>query len=109
MLAELRITPVGFRTEFARLVADVVAVIAKSNLQYQVNAMGTLLEGELEEILQVVRGCHREVRRHTDRVLIELSIDDHEAAEGELVRSIERTRQVGLGAPIERVVHPKAR
>jgi uncharacterized protein (TIGR00106 family) len=105
MLAELRLTPVGARTSFARLVADVLPILAASPLQYQVHAMGTSLEGELDAILALVRRCHDELRKHADRVLIELSIDDRSAAEGELVRSLRHVRELNVDAPLERLVH----
>jgi uncharacterized protein (TIGR00106 family) len=105
MLAELRLTPVGSRVSFARLVADVLPILAASPLQYQVHAMGTSLEGELDAILSLVRSCHEELRKHADRVLIELSIDDRSAAEGELVRSLRHVRELTVETPLERLVH----
>jgi uncharacterized protein (TIGR00106 family) len=109
MLAELRLTPVGSGTSFARLVADVVPILADSPLQYQLHAMGTTLEGNLEDILDVVRRCHEALRKHADRVLIELAIDDRTTAEGELVRSLAHVRELTLDAPIERLVHERSR
>jgi uncharacterized protein (TIGR00106 family) len=103
MLAELRVTPVGSREDFARVIAGVVRVVADSHLQYCVHAMGTTLEGELDEILEVLRRCHGEVRKHSDRALIELSIDDRAGEEGELVRSLEHLRQAGIGVALERL------
>jgi uncharacterized protein (TIGR00106 family) len=105
MLAELRLTPVGSRISFAHLVADVVPILAASPLQYQVHAMGTTLEGDLDAILAVVRRCHEELRKHADRVLIELAIDDRSAAQGELVRSLRHVRELNLAAPLERLLH----
>lgn len=102
MLAELRVTPVGGSAPFARLVADVLPILKESPLQYHVHAMGTTLEGELEDILAVVRRCHEALRRDAERVLIELSIDDRAGAEGELVRSVEHVRELARDAPTER-------
>jgi hypothetical protein len=51
----------------------------------------------------VLRRCHAEVRKHSDRALIELSIDDRAGEEGELVRSLEHLRQVAMGARLERL------
>lgn len=103
MLGELRVTPVGSQEDFARIVAGIVQVVSESELQYRVHAMGTTVEGELEQILELVRRCHQEVRRHSDRALIELSIDDRAGAQGELVRSVERIRQLEIGAHLERL------
>lgn len=105
MLAELRVTPVGSKTSFARVVADLLPILARSPLQYQVHAMGTTLEGDLGAILDVVRECHGALRREADRVLIELSLDDRVAPEGEMVRSLQHLRALRLDAPLERLVH----
>jgi len=105
MLAELRITPVGTRTPFVRLIADLLPILAESPLQYRVHAMGTTLEGDLDALLDLVRRCHEELRKHADRVLVELSVDDRAGAGGELVRSLEHVRALS-GTPLERLVHP---
>ena len=102
MIAEFRITPVDAHGDFPKLVAEVLRVVAQSRLQYQLHAMGTSLEGELDEILEVVRRCHKELRKHSQRILIELSVDDRSGKEGELVRSIEHVRELGTGVPLER-------
>ena len=107
MVAEFRLTPVGSRTPFARLLAELLPILADSSLQYQVHAMGTTLEGELTEMLDVVRRCHEEARKHADRVLLELSVDDRAGAEGELVRSLNHLREC-TSKPLERLVHDRA-
>ncbi len=108
MLAELRITPVGARTTFARCVAHLVPLLAEAPIQYQVNAMGTTIEGELDAILELVRRAHGELRKQAERVLIELSLDDRSCAEGEIVRSIEHVKALSVDVPLERLVHGKA-
>jgi len=109
MLAELRVTPVGAQHEdFAEVVSAIVRTIAeRSHLQYAVNAMGTTLEGEIDEILAAVRACHEEVRKHCTRALVELSLDDRAGAEGELVRSLDHLRRFGGGVPLERLVRAR--
>jgi uncharacterized protein (TIGR00106 family) len=103
MLGDLRVTPVGSPEDFAHIVAGVVRIVSETDLQYRVHAMGTTVEGELEPILDLLRRCHQEVRKHSDRALIELSIDDRAGAEGELVRSVEHVRTLELGVPLERL------
>jgi uncharacterized protein (TIGR00106 family) len=103
MLGELRVTPVGSPEDFARVVADVVRIVSESDLQYQVHAMGTTVEGELDQILELLRRCHAEVRKHSDRVLLELALDDRAGAQGELVRSVERVRKLDVDVRLERL------
>ncbi len=103
MIAEFRITPFDTKQSFPRLVAEVLRIVSESDLQYQLHAMGTTLEGELSEILYVVQRAHEVLRKHSDRVLIELSIDDRSGREGELIRSIEHVRELDTGIPLERL------
>jgi uncharacterized protein (TIGR00106 family) len=107
MIAELRITPMDHEKGFANAVAAVVRILEASPLAYQVTAMGTLLEGSLEDILQVVRRCHERLCETSSRVLIELSIDDRKAPAGELAHSLRHLEEVSLGAQLERRVPPR--
>jgi uncharacterized protein (TIGR00106 family) len=108
MIAELRVTPVGARVSFVRLIAEVLPILVESPLQYELHAMGTTVEGDLDAILDLVRHCHQELRKHAERVLIELSIDDRAGSEGELLRSLEHLREVS-GQALQRFTQPSAR
>lgn len=107
MIAELRVTPMDREKAFAKVIATVVQILESSPLAYQVTAMGTLLEGGLEDILQVVRRCHEKLRDASSRVLIELAIDDRNAPLGELAHSLRHLEEVSLGAQLERRVPPR--
>jgi uncharacterized protein (TIGR00106 family) len=109
MIAEIRITPVGSDASFARLIAQVVDALAETPLLYQVNAMGTAVEGTLDQILDAVKRLHGIARKQVDRVLIEVAIDDRAGAEGELTRSLEHVKKLEVATPLERLVHGESR
>ena len=76
VIAEITITPVvgGALRPYIDAAVDVVR---KSGLNYEVEAMGTTIEGELDQVLEVVRKAHEAVRQKgADRVLTEVKIDD---------------------------------
>jgi uncharacterized protein (TIGR00106 family) len=104
MLGELRVTPVGTGPAPVSHVATVLRILDRSPLAYQVHPMGTTLEGEIDQILGVVRECHQELRKKAPRVLIELSLDDRQVEEGEMVRGLNRLRDAAAPTPLERVV-----
>ena len=106
MLAELRITPVEASDSFLKELAGIVRILEASPLSYSVHAMGTTLEGELDDVLDVVRLCHEYVRTAGARTLIELSLDDRPTPRGELERSLQHLREVALGVPLERLLPP---
>ena len=109
MIAEIPITPVGGAGTFPRLVASVVQALADTRLLYQVNAMGTAVEGEFDEILDAFRRVHEAARKHGGRVLVELAVDDRDGAEGELVRSLEEVARLEVGVPLQRLVKASTR
>ena len=93
MIAEFSVVPVGGGEELAGPVAAVVDVIDRSGLPYQLTAMGTLVEGEWDAVLGLIKECHLRMRRDFPRVLTRVSIDDREGAERRLdgkVRDVEK-------------------
>lgn len=93
MIAEFSVVPVGKGEELAKLVAGVVDIIDKSGLPYQLTAMGTLVEGEWDDVLALIKECHFKMRRQGARVLTRISIDDRENAVNRLtgkVRDVEK-------------------
>ena len=84
MLVEFRVLPVGTGEETKELVAKTVALIEKSELDYQLTAMGTLLEGQWEEVMFVIQKCHEEVKKFAERVVTEIVIDERKGLNGRL-------------------------
>lgn len=100
MLAELTILPLGEGTHLSGRLSEVVEAIEHSGLSHQVTAMGTLIEGEPEEVWRLLRRCHELSRRHADRVVTEVRIDDGEGVG--LDRSVARV-EAHLGHVVRKV------
>jgi uncharacterized protein (TIGR00106 family) len=87
VVAEFSVTPVvgGSLTQYIDAAIDVVK---KSGLKYEVDAMGTTVEGDLDQVLDVIKMAHRAAMDvGAGRVLTEIRIDDRKAGvsiEGEL-------------------------
>lgn len=93
MILEFSVVPVGGGEELAVPVAKVLDVIDRSGLPYQLTAMGTLVEGDWDEVLGLVRRCHEAMRGETGRVLTHIAIDDRTGASGRIagkVRDVEK-------------------
>jgi uncharacterized protein (TIGR00106 family) len=54
----LSITPLGTGTSVSRYVAGVERILGATNLRHELTAMGTIIEGDLDEILAVIRKMH---------------------------------------------------
>ena len=77
-IAFLTITPLGTASpSVSRLVAGVEQILRGTSLTHQLTAMGTIIEGDLDEILAVVRRMHEHpFTQGAQRVSTSLRIDD---------------------------------
>jgi uncharacterized protein (TIGR00106 family) len=76
MLAQVSITPVGTGEETKELIAKTLKIIEKSELDYQLTSMGTIIEGEWDEVIFLIKKCHDEIKNFADRVVTNIVIDD---------------------------------
>lgn len=76
LVAEFSITPV-VGGELSPYIDAAIDVVKKSGLKYEVDAMSTTIEGELNQVLETVVKAHQAVKsKGADRVLTEIRIDD---------------------------------
>ena len=77
-VAEICMFPLGTDgTSVGEYLEPVIKEIEKSGLKYMVCPMGTVVEGNLDEILGLVKKCHEVIfRAGAKRVVISLKIDD---------------------------------
>lgn len=93
MIVEFSVVPIGRGEELAVPVARVLDLIDRSGLPYQLTAMGTLVEGDWDEVMALVRRCHEAMRGETGRVFTHVTIDDRPGASGRIagkVRDVEK-------------------
>jgi len=77
-VAELCLFPLGTETpSVGKYLEPVLEVIRASGLKYKLCPMGTVVEGSVEEILDLVKACHEAIfSAGAERVVISLRIDD---------------------------------
>jgi uncharacterized protein (TIGR00106 family) len=93
MLAEFSIVPIGIGSSIGEQLSAVLNIVDKSGLPYRLNPMGTVIEGEWEEIIGLIKKCRDELMKKEERVLISITIDDRKDKPNrieEKVASIER-------------------
>jgi uncharacterized protein (TIGR00106 family) len=92
VLLEMSITPLGKGESVSQYVAECVTLIAESGLEYELHAMGTIVEGELVEVLDLMRRCIERVAEHSDRVTCAAKLDFRRGHSGRIkskVQSVE--------------------
>jgi len=78
-IAEISVVPLGTKTaSVSQYVARAVRVLeGKKDIKYDLTAMGTIVEGDLDRILALVKKMHEEVfKEGVARVLTTVKIDD---------------------------------
>uniref|UniRef100_A0A7C4ABJ7 MTH1187 family thiamine-binding protein n=1 Tax=Fundidesulfovibrio putealis TaxID=270496 RepID=A0A7C4ABJ7_9BACT len=75
VIAELSIFPIGAGGSLSPYVARAVKVIEESGLPYELGPMGTCIEGEWQEVMDVVGRCFEALRADQDRVYLTLKVD----------------------------------
>jgi uncharacterized protein (TIGR00106 family) len=76
MLAEFSIVPLGAGESLGDKIANVVRTVESSGLPYRLNPMGTVIEGNWEEVMSIIRKCHDQVLDESPRVVTAIKIDD---------------------------------
>jgi len=79
VIAEVSVIPVGTKTpSVSEYVAKAInELMQQKNVKYQLTAMGTILEGELGQVLDVVKRMHESVfGEEVKRVVTRITIDD---------------------------------
>jgi uncharacterized protein (TIGR00106 family) len=84
VLAEFSIFPIGSGVSLSRYVARSIELIQRSGLPYKVNAMGTVVEGNYDEVMALIKECHMRMRKDTERVVTIIKIDDRKGKKGRL-------------------------
>ena len=57
MLVELSVIPIGAGSSIGDQLAEVLKIIDASGLAYKVNPMGTVIEGEWDDIMKLTKKC----------------------------------------------------
>ncbi len=93
MLVEFSAYPVGKGASLSEYVARSMKLIEQSGLPYKACPMGTVLEGEWDEIFALIKKCRDAIAVDTERVIVNIKVDDRQGAVGCLdgkIKSVEK-------------------
>ncbi len=76
VLAEFSIVPLGKGASVSPQIARVMQIVVDSGISYRANPMGTVIEGDWDQVMNVVRRCHEDVLKDSERVVTTIKIDD---------------------------------
>ena len=92
VLLEFSMSPFDKGDSLGEYVARSLDIIDKSGLPYQLTPMGTIVEGEWEQVMALVTACFQTMSQDCDRISTSIKIDYRAGKSGRLkskIRSVE--------------------
>ena len=93
MLLEFSMFPLGVGESVGDYVARSLDIIDRSGVPYRLNPMGTVLEGEWDEVMGVVKQCFDRMAADCGRVACTLKFDWRRGATGCMTAKIESIKR----------------
>ena len=93
ILLEFSMSPLGKGESVGKHVSRSLDLIDRSGVDYRLNPMGTVLEGEWDEVLAVVTKCYNRMKKDCNRISCSIKIDYRKGAGGRIegkTASVER-------------------
>jgi len=93
VLLEFSMSPLGKGESVGQYVARSLEIVDQSGLDYRLNPMGTVLEGDWDDVFGVVKQCYERMRKDCNRISCSIKVDYCKGAQGRLsgkVMSVEK-------------------
>ena len=101
MMIEFSVVPLGKGASVSAVIARVLRIVMDSRVPYKANPMGTVIEGEWGQLMDLIKKCHDEARKDADRVVTSIKIDDYKEKGRRLESKLESVEQK-LGTKLNR-------
>jgi uncharacterized protein (TIGR00106 family) len=93
VLLEFAMAPHGQGESLSAHVARILDVIDQSGVAYQLTPMGTILEGEWEEVMDVVAACFKALQPDCPRIGVNLKVDYRAGTESRMRSKVAKVEQ----------------
>jgi len=93
VLLEFSMSPLGKGESVGKYVAWSLEIVDKSGVDYRLNPMGTVLEGDWDDVFGVVKQCFERMKKDCNRISCSIKVDYRKGAKGRLsgkVMSVEK-------------------
>ena len=88
VLLEFSMAPLAKGDSVGEYVARSLEIIEQSGLDYRLHAMGTIIEGEIDDVLAVLKRCLDAMAADCDRITCTAKLDYRQGHSGRLVSKV---------------------
>lgn len=89
VLLEFSMAPLAKGDSVGEYVARSLEIIERSGLDYRLHAMGTIIEGEIDDVLAVLKRCLDAMAADCDRITCTAKLDYRQGHSGRLVSKVD--------------------
>jgi len=100
-LMEFQMIPLDKGSSFSKYVARTLDIVDNSGLDYRLTPMGTVVEGEWEDLMALLTECFRALEEVSDRVSVSAKFDHRAGKTGRLNSKIESVEK-SLGREVRK-------
>jgi uncharacterized protein (TIGR00106 family) len=93
VLLEFSMYPTDQGESVSDFVKGNLEIIDESGLPYKLGPMGTCLEGEWDEVMEVVRRCYERMNQDCNRIACQIKIDWRREGRGRLEGKVRTLRE----------------
>lgn len=94
VLLEFSMAPLGQGESVSAQVARILDVIDRSGIRYQLTPMGTILEGEWDQVMGVVSSCFEQLKTDCSRISVQMKVDYRAGSESRMAAKTERVQEI---------------
>jgi uncharacterized protein (TIGR00106 family) len=97
VMLEFSVVPIGKGVSVSPVIAEVMKIVVDSGVSYRANPMGTVVEGEWDTLMGLVKKCHDTVMKNADRAITMIKIDDRKGSAERMEKKIESLeKKIGM-------------
>ena len=93
ILLEFSMFPLDKGESLSPYVARSLDIIDRSGLDYRLNAMGTIVEGEIDDVLAVVKQCFDAMSADCNRISCSVNVDYRKDQSGRLEAKVKSVQE----------------
>ena len=94
ILLEFSMSPLDKGESVSKYVARSLDIIDQSGVSYRLNPMGTVLEGDWDEVMGVVKQCYERMSEDCNRISCGIKIDARKSKSGRLSGKTQRLESI---------------
>ena len=92
-LMEFTIIPLDKGPSFSTYVAEILTIVDNSGLDYRLTPMGTVVEGEWDELTDLLTKCFRSMEKISHRVSLQAKFDYRKGVSGALEKKVRSVKE----------------